>query len=142
MHDLVIRGGMVVDGTGRAPRIADVAVDGGLISKVGAVEAAGRIHRGDDVVQVFHDGTEPPVAMTLGAPPLGVMTVEEQSPFPRPRPPASIQPLDIRQASLSKALADLARKTGVARLFDDRLADPQGESRPAPTRIRGSGGRN
>jgi len=42
MHDLVIRGGMVVDGTGRAPRIADVAVDGGLISKVGAVEAAGR----------------------------------------------------------------------------------------------------
>ena len=42
MHDLVIRGGMVVDGTGGAPRLADVAVDGGLISKVGAVDAKGR----------------------------------------------------------------------------------------------------
>src|SRR5258708_7534008 len=41
MHDLVIRRGMVVDGTGSAPRLADVAIDGGLISKVGAVEAAG-----------------------------------------------------------------------------------------------------
>ncbi len=42
MHDLVIRGGTVVDGTGAAARIADVAVDGGLISKVGAIEARGR----------------------------------------------------------------------------------------------------
>ncbi len=42
MHDLVIRGGMVVDGTGSAPRLADVAVDNGLITKVGAVGARGR----------------------------------------------------------------------------------------------------
>jgi len=35
MHDLVIRGGTVVDGTGAAPRTADVAVDGGRISAVG-----------------------------------------------------------------------------------------------------------
>ena len=42
MHDLVIRGGMVVDGTGSAPRLADVAVDRGLITKVGAVGARGR----------------------------------------------------------------------------------------------------
>jgi len=35
MHDLVIRGGTVVDGTGSAPRTADVAVDGGRISDVG-----------------------------------------------------------------------------------------------------------
>ncbi|MGZ6018086.1 MAG: N-acyl-D-amino-acid deacylase family protein [Phenylobacterium sp.] len=42
MHDLVIRGGTVVDGTGSAPRRADVAVDGGLISKVGVVPDAGR----------------------------------------------------------------------------------------------------
>ncbi len=35
MHDLVIRGGTVVDGTGGAPRVADVAVDGGRISAVG-----------------------------------------------------------------------------------------------------------
>jgi N-acyl-D-aspartate/D-glutamate deacylase len=42
MHDLVIRGGTVVDGTGSAPRLADVAVDGGLISKVGVVSGAGK----------------------------------------------------------------------------------------------------
>ena len=41
MHDLVIRGGLVVDGTGQAARGADIAIDGGLISQVGAVEAAG-----------------------------------------------------------------------------------------------------
>jgi len=34
MHDLVIRGGTVVDGSGSAPRIADVAVDNGLITAV------------------------------------------------------------------------------------------------------------
>ncbi len=34
MHDLVISGGLVVDGTGGTPRIADVAVDGGRISAV------------------------------------------------------------------------------------------------------------
>lgn len=34
MHDLVIRGGLVVDGTGAAPVPADVAVDGDTISAV------------------------------------------------------------------------------------------------------------
>jgi N-acyl-D-amino-acid deacylase len=42
MHDLVIRGGTVVDGTGGAARLADVAIDGGLISKVGTVTATGK----------------------------------------------------------------------------------------------------
>ena len=41
-HDLVIRGGSVVDGTGAAARSADIAIDGGLITAVGKVEAAGR----------------------------------------------------------------------------------------------------
>ncbi len=41
MHDLVIRGGTVVDGTGAPPRPADVAVDGGLVTEVGTVEGAG-----------------------------------------------------------------------------------------------------
>ena len=42
MHDLVIRGGTVVDGSGGAPILADVAIDGGLISAVGKIAARGR----------------------------------------------------------------------------------------------------
>ena len=38
MHDLVIRGGTVVDGSGSEPFKADVAIDGGLITKVGIVD--------------------------------------------------------------------------------------------------------
>ena len=41
-HDLVIRGGEVVDGTGGAPFIGDVAIDGDVIAEVGAVSGAGR----------------------------------------------------------------------------------------------------
>ncbi len=42
MHDLVIRGGTIVDGSGGKPFAADVAVDGGLITLVGKVDAKGR----------------------------------------------------------------------------------------------------
>ncbi|WP_109357344.1 amidohydrolase family protein [Sphingorhabdus sp. EL138] len=41
MHDLVIRGGTVVDGTGSAPFTADVAIDGDRVSLVGTVTAKG-----------------------------------------------------------------------------------------------------
>jgi N-acyl-D-aspartate/D-glutamate deacylase len=41
-HDLVIRGGEVVDGTGAAPFRADVAIDGGRITAIGDVTGAGR----------------------------------------------------------------------------------------------------
>ncbi len=41
-HDLVIRGGTVVDGTGAEPYAADVAIDDGRISAVGAVAGQGR----------------------------------------------------------------------------------------------------
>ena len=44
MHDLVIRGGTVVDGTGGPPRTADVAVDDGIITAVG--DSRGRRPRG------------------------------------------------------------------------------------------------
>ncbi len=37
MHELVIRGGRVVDGTGAPARTADVAIDGGRITEVGRV---------------------------------------------------------------------------------------------------------
>lgn len=51
MHDLVIRGGTVVDGTGGATRVADVAIEGDRIVAVGAnlgsareeIDAAGKI---------------------------------------------------------------------------------------------------
>lgn len=42
MHDLVIRGGTVVDGTGAPRRVADVAIDGQTITTVGVVESQGR----------------------------------------------------------------------------------------------------
>ncbi|HEU4429991.1 MAG TPA: amidohydrolase family protein, partial [Myxococcota bacterium] len=42
MHDLVIRNGTVVDGTGAPAREADVAIDGGTIAAVGSVAARGR----------------------------------------------------------------------------------------------------
>lgn len=41
MHDLVIRGGTVVDGTGEPGRTVDIAVDGGSISAVGTGIARG-----------------------------------------------------------------------------------------------------
>ncbi|MCC7271501.1 MAG: amidohydrolase family protein [Alphaproteobacteria bacterium] len=42
MHDLLIRGGTLVDGTGAAPRTADVAVAGGRIVAVGRVTGPAR----------------------------------------------------------------------------------------------------
>jgi len=42
MHDLVIRGGTLVDGTGAPARTADVAVDDGVITAVGGEVGAGR----------------------------------------------------------------------------------------------------
>ncbi|MEX6722932.1 N-acyl-D-amino-acid deacylase family protein [Parapedomonas caeni] len=42
MHDVVIRGGFVVDGTGAPGREADVAIDNGRIAAVGSISARGR----------------------------------------------------------------------------------------------------
>jgi N-acyl-D-aspartate/D-glutamate deacylase len=42
MHDLVIRNALVVDGTGAPSRLADVAVDGSLITEVGAGIGTGK----------------------------------------------------------------------------------------------------
>ncbi len=42
MHDMVIRGGNVVDGTGSEAFAADIAIDNGLITAVGDIEAKGR----------------------------------------------------------------------------------------------------
>ena len=41
-HDLVIRGGTVIDGTGAERRTADVAVSDGLVTEVGDVAGTGR----------------------------------------------------------------------------------------------------
>jgi N-acyl-D-aspartate/D-glutamate deacylase len=42
VHDILIRGGRVVDGTGAPERSGDVAIDGGLITAVGRVEGPAR----------------------------------------------------------------------------------------------------
>ncbi len=41
-HDLVIRGGTIVDGTGGKPFQGDIAIDNGLITAVGTVDSPGR----------------------------------------------------------------------------------------------------
>jgi N-acyl-D-aspartate/D-glutamate deacylase len=41
-HDLVIRGGTVVDGTGAPARTADVAITDGVVTEVGSVDGRGR----------------------------------------------------------------------------------------------------
>ncbi|UVO50471.1 amidohydrolase family protein [Sphingomonas sp. SUN019] len=42
MHDLVIRGGTIVDGTGSAPFVGDVAIDGDRIVATGTITTPGR----------------------------------------------------------------------------------------------------
>jgi N-acyl-D-amino-acid deacylase len=42
VHDIVIKGGTVVDGTGAPARTADVAISGGLVTEVGKVDGAAR----------------------------------------------------------------------------------------------------
>src|SRR5580704_15037816 len=42
MHDLVIRNGKIVDGTGAPARSGDIAIDGGVIASVGGKAGAGR----------------------------------------------------------------------------------------------------
>ena len=42
MHDLVIRNGRVVDGTGAAAFEADIAIDGGIITAIGKIDGAGK----------------------------------------------------------------------------------------------------
>src|SRR6476660_9816807 len=42
-HDVVIRGGTVVDGTGAPARVADVAITGGVISEIGTGLSGDRV---------------------------------------------------------------------------------------------------
>ena len=42
MHDLVIKGGSVVDGTGAPARTADVAITDGVVTEVGTVKGKAR----------------------------------------------------------------------------------------------------
>ena len=45
-HDLVIRSGFVVDGTGAPGRTADVAITDGVVTHVGTVDGTGAWARG------------------------------------------------------------------------------------------------
>ena len=51
-HDLVIRGGAVVDGTGASPTVADVAVDDDRIVEIGKVTGKGKQEIDADGLQV------------------------------------------------------------------------------------------
>ena len=42
MHDLIIRGGTIADGSGGDTRVGDVAVDGSIITAVGEVDGPAR----------------------------------------------------------------------------------------------------
>ena len=42
MHDVVIRGGTIVDGAGGEPQVGDLAIDGGVIAAVGGTAGPGR----------------------------------------------------------------------------------------------------
>jgi N-acyl-D-aspartate/D-glutamate deacylase len=42
MHDLVVKGGSVVDGTGSPARVADVAITEGVVTEIGAVHGRAR----------------------------------------------------------------------------------------------------
>ncbi len=42
MHDLIIRGGTIIDGSGRAPVVGDVAIDGRIVTAVGQVDGTAR----------------------------------------------------------------------------------------------------
>ena len=44
MHDIVIRAGKVVDGTGSEARKVDIAIDDGVISSVGPAIGLSLIH--------------------------------------------------------------------------------------------------
>jgi len=50
MHDLVIRNGSVIDGTGAPAQAADVAIDGDRVVTVGQVEGDGR-RTIDEIIQ-------------------------------------------------------------------------------------------
>ena len=56
-HDIVIRGGTVVDGTGAPARTADVAIRDGLIVDVGTITGDAARTIDADGALVWHDGT-------------------------------------------------------------------------------------
>lgn len=55
MHDMVIRGGLIYDGTGRAPFQADIAIDGTKIAAIGDIPAKGK-HEIDASGQIVTPG--------------------------------------------------------------------------------------
>jgi hypothetical protein len=51
MHDLVIRGGTIVDGSGGPARSGDVAIDGDCVTQAEGSAPAGRLLRGPQSAQ-------------------------------------------------------------------------------------------
>ena len=42
LHDLVIRNGKILDGSGKKPFFGDIAIDGGKITSVGKIKNSGK----------------------------------------------------------------------------------------------------
>ena len=69
MHDLVIRGGTIVDGTGGAPREGDVAIDGGRIAAVGRGRGARRARRSTRAASSSRPASSTSTRTTTARPP-------------------------------------------------------------------------
>jgi N-acyl-D-aspartate/D-glutamate deacylase len=65
-HDLVIRNGTIVDGTGRAQFVGDVAVTGGVLTQVGGTVVGGTVGVVDVVDEVEVEEVEVEVVVPVG----------------------------------------------------------------------------
>ena len=77
-HDLIIRGGTVVDGTGAPPRTADVVIDGDRIVEVGRSDGSARREVDADGGVTLEGGTPLPDILNQPVPavsPLAVFVV-------------------------------------------------------------------
>lgn len=102
LFDVVIRGGLVVDGTGSEPRVAGVAVAGGVVVEVGRVGGKSRRSLDADGLRELTEArpgklVRSPVAARAGLDTNGLST--------RPYPTSSRSSRNAHQASAARVAA-------------------------------------